>query len=45
MKGSKQLLSLGPWPIWREIRPGVYCMGDSAHALYSCSESGESPFS
>ncbi len=33
--------SLDPRPI--KIRPGVYCMGDSAHALVMTLETGESP--
>ncbi len=28
-----------------KIRPGVYCMGDSAHALVMPPETGESPSS
>ncbi len=37
------LASLDPRPI--KIRPGVYCMGGSAHALVMPLETGESPFS
>ncbi len=28
-----------------KIRPGIYCIGDSAHVLTYSLESGESPFS
>ncbi len=28
-----------------KIRPGIYCIGDSAHVLTYSPESGESPFS
>ncbi len=29
----------------KKIRPGIYCIGDSAHVLTYSLESGESPFS
>ncbi len=29
----------------KKIRPGIYCIGDSAHVLTYALESGESPFS